>query len=328
MKNSDTDTDSHASLASSDTPKVSNDSKEPPTKRSYRDVEPDSPVSNISLLRDMMYEILEPVTMELKSIKVQIRDLSEIKDFMSVTSQKLDMFAKLQDQLVSLGNRNSMLEEKVVELEEKVDKMSRNSSGESVVSELLLENRTLREKLLKNESHSRRDNLVFIGVAEQKGESCDAIILDILNSAGYDLDLRAVARAHRVGPYNKHRIRPIVEKFHHYRDRESVWEGRRYVKESCGVTIAEDFPEEIRERRKRLYPILNAAISYRDEDHPDFRFRARLSVDKLIINGSSYTVDTLCKLPERLRPDKTSSPVKDNAQVFFTSASPLSNHYA
>ena len=196
------------------------------------------------------------------------------------------------------------------------------------MSKLLLENRTLREKLLKNECHSRRDNLVFIGVAEQKGESCDAIILDILNSAGYDLDLRAVARAHRVGPYNKHCIRPIVAKFHHYRDRENVWEGRRYVEESCGVTVAEDFPEEIRERRKRLYPILNAAISYRDEDYPDFRFRARLSVDKLIINGSSYTVDTLCKLPERLRLDKTLSPVKDNAQVFFTSASPLSNHYA
>ena len=250
---------------------------------------------------------------------------------MSLTSQKLDMFAKLQDQLVSLGNRNSMLEEKVAELEEKVDKMSGNSSGDSVVSELLLENRTLREKLLKNECHSRRDNLVFIGVAEQKGESCDAIILDILNSAGYDLDLRAIARAHRahrVGPYNKHRIKPIVAKFHHYRDRESVWEGRRYVKESYGVKIVEDFPEEIRERRKHLFPILNAAISYKNEDHPDFQFRARLSVDKLIINGSSYTVDTLSKLPERLRPDKTSSPVKDNAQVFFTCASPLSNHYA
>ena len=106
-----------------------------------------------------------------------------------------------------------------------------------------------------------------------------------------------------------------------------MWMARRYIKETCEVTVVEDYPEEIRDRRKQLYSILNTAISYRDEEFPDFRFRAQLNVDKLIINGSSYTVDRLDKLPKQLRPELSSSPVKGDKLVFFSKASPLSNHH-
>ena len=103
--------------------------------------------------------------------------------------------------------------------------------------------------------------------------------------------------------------------------------GRRFIKEMCDIVVAEDFPEDIRERRKQLYPVLNAAINYRDAEFSDYRFRARLNVDKLVINGVAYSVDTLHKLPHKLKPEYSSSPSKDDKLIFFTKSSPLSNHY-
>jgi hypothetical protein len=86
------------------------------------------------------------------------------------------------------------------------------------------------------------------------------------------------------------------------------------------VHISEDFPSVIQERRKQLQPVLNAAYRHGDR-------RARLVVDKLIINGRVYTVDTIDRLPEHLQPSLLASPSQDDTLVFFTKASPLSNHY-
>ena len=88
------------------------------------------------------------------------------------TSQKLDETAEL----VTLDQQNSMPGKKVLDLEVKLDEMSENSARESVVSALLLENCIFKEKLSKNECHSLSNNLVFIGVTEQKSESCDRSI--------------------------------------------------------------------------------------------------------------------------------------------------------
>ena len=185
----------------------------------------------------------------------------------------------------------------------------------------------LKEKILANESQARRVNLVFTGVQEAKGEVCEETILNILAYAGFDFDIRSFERAHRLGPYNKHKIRPIIVRFHHCLDRQSVWMARRYIKEACGVPVVEDYPELIRDRRKQLYPILNTAVRCRDEEFPNFRFRAHLDVGKLIINGLSYTVDSLDKLPKQVKPELSSSPTKDDKLVFFLKASPLSNHH-
>ena len=289
----------------------------PREKRSKDEMEPDSPVSIVGL-RDVLNDVMEPVQSELASIRT----------FMSNTSKKLDTIARLQDQLISLSKENDSLKKKVGALEAKVEMLTESPvTCGSEVSELKEENRLMKEKILANESQARRVNLVFLGVRESKAEICEETILNLLTYAGFEFDIRSLERAHRLGPYHKQRVRPIVVRFHHFLDRQSVWMARRYIKETCEVTVVEDYPEEIRDRRKQLYPILNTAISYRDEEFPDFRFKAHLNVDKLIINGSSYTVDRLDKLPKQLKPELSSSPVKGDKLVFFSKASPLSNHH-
>ncbi len=55
--------------------------------------------------------------------------------------------------------------------------------------------------------------------------------------------------------------------------------------------------------------------------------RASLNVDKLIINGSVYTVDSLSVLPSELSPARRATRTDDEAGVtiFFTEVSPMSN---
>ena len=88
--------------------------------------------------------------------------------------------------------------------------------------------------------------------------------------------------------------------------------------------VMEDYPAEIAEHRRRLFPVLNAAYKYRDPVNQDFRYRGQ---EKLILNGSTYTADTRATLPVHRRPENVATPSNDTTIVFFSKDSPLSNHY-
>ena len=255
-------------------------------------------------------------------------ELSSINEFMVTASKKLDSIGELQEEVINLKRENDLIKGKMNELQSSVDHLTNSrKSDQCKLAALRAENEEMKEKLLRSECQSRRDNLVFQGVHEEKGENCEESVLGLLNYAGFPLEMRSLVRTHRLGPFSHHKTRPLIVRFHHYQDREIVWLGRKHIKDSCGITIVEDFPEDIRNRRKQLYPVLNAAMSYRDEQFPDYRFKARLTVDKLIINGKSYTVDTLNKLLDKIKPALASSPFRGETQVFFSRSSPLSNFY-
>ena len=234
-------------------------------KRSRKEMDPDSPL-NIVGLKDVLNDVMGPVQFELASIRT----------FMSNANKKLDTIAKLQDQIISLSKENESLKKKVDALEAKVESLTeRPETSGCEVTNLKEENRLLKERIIANESQARRVNLVFTGVHEAKGEVCEETILHILAYAGFDFDIRSFERAHRLGPYNKHKIRPIIVRFHHYLDRQSVWMARRYIKEACQVVVVEDYPELIRDRRKILYP------------HPQRRSQIpRRGISRLQIQGS------------------------------------------
>ena len=55
--------------------------------------------------------------------------------------------------------------------------------------------------------------------------------------------------------------------------------------------------------------------------------KATLSVDRLIVNGFVYTVDTLHKLPAHLKPEVISMQKDDKYTFYFGQDCPLSNFY-
>ena len=187
--------------------------------------------------------------------------------------------------------------------------------------------KSLQDHILSLETHSRRNNLQFIGIPEKKGENCEKLVLDICDRIGIGFDDRTIERAHRLGKFQEDRVRSVIVKFNHYKDRQKVWTAKSDINIQSHVRIIEDFPLPIVAKRRQLSPICEAAFKYRDTFQPTFRHKAWLAVDKLILDGKSYTVDTLHLLPEHLLPKNVFTPSNASAVAFFTKWSPMSNHF-
>ena len=78
----------------------------------------------------------------------------------------------------------------------------------------------LRDKLLKLEAYSRRENLKFEGVDEVEPENCMDTIMEVLSKMDVPDDVQ-IDRAHRVGPYRPQNSKPItiIMRFTSYSER-------------------------------------------------------------------------------------------------------------
>lgn len=136
---------------------------------------------------------------------------------------------------------------------------------------------------------SMRDNLLFFGLAEYRGENrenCSNLIDDFCEA---ELGIKEVGqhieRAHRLGKKNiqSENPRPIVVKFSTYRMREKVREQTRRLA-GTHFNIQEQFPKKVQEKRKQLIPIMKEARRNRK--------MATLVKDKLYIDGVEYIPGT------------------------------------
>jgi len=126
-------------------------------------------------------------------------------------------------------------------------------------------------------------------------------------------------RCHRLISKNKRdKSEPIICRFYWFPDRQAVWNARSNLA-GTSFKLSEDFPPEVIERRRVLFPIMKEARK--------LEMRSYLTSDKLIIDDKSYTVKTLSSLPSDLDPAKLSTKQYNNVTAFFSSSSPLSNFY-
>ncbi len=176
--------------------------------------------------------------------------------------------------------------------------------------------KALEEKSVRAEAYSRRENLIFDGIEESTSENVESKLKDIMRRLMKceNVDEMKFVRAHRLQNRKK-----IIVKFHLYSDRDHVWSNRKNLK-GHKIWVEEDFPVEIRNKRQVLLPIFRAALKVPDT-------RASLVSDRLVINGQSYTVDSLHQLPSNLKLDQTSLVTFENTVFFFGRSSPLSNFF-
>ena len=186
---------------------------------------------------------------------------------------------------------------------------------------------TLQNTVTKMEAQSRRDNLVFDGVDEAEAETwadCERKLQELFTEKLGISDMLHIERAHRVGPRPRpgQRPRAIVAKFAGFKAREAVWAKRSKLK-GTRVWVSEDYPPEVRQRRKVLYPVYRAALQGR----PNTYKRVSLGMDTLSIDGVRYDASNLHTLPEALRPTVLASKSDEQTSVFFTGQSALSNFF-
>ena len=300
-------------------------------KRTHSDVESDSsPENQIGKRREM--STIE-VTQSTPSIQEQFNTLATLPDRLaSIEKLVTGMSSKLLklDSIEKIASDTHTTIEHLTNSIEQVRALAQSATQEVSKCERVIQELTnktkqidiLKERLIQAEAYSRRDNLLFEGVQETQGEDCEQKILDIivkdLKINGAHQQIR-FTRVHRLGGKHPNKTRPIIAKFHFFKDRQTVWESRRKLK-GTNMWISEDFPVEIRNRRQVLYPIFQKAIKMDS-------LKVSLVADKLFLNNHMYTIETLHRLPEGLRLENTSLRVEDDICFFYNRSSPLSNFF-
>ncbi len=172
------------------------------------------------------------------------------------------------------------------------------------LAQLRQESKQQKDKVTRLEDQSRRDNLLFFGFEEQRGETesdCRQKLYRLLTTtmqfSPQEVDDMKVVRCHRKGPYIQGRNRPIIIKMHWFADRQAIW-ARKGALRGTHFYINEDYSDVTENKRRQLYPILKAA-----KNNPWYRDDVFINVDRLVLQGRSYTVDQMTELPSESSTD-------------------------
>lgn len=136
-----------------------------------------------------------------------------------------------------------------------------------------------------------------------------------------------IKEAYRIGSPPKEGstyCRPIIVKFFNITHRNKVWRKRHNIKnekEGNTVRIQADLPKKLREDLRTLYRIVKAASQM-----PEYR-SAVIRDYAIHLQGQEYSPNQLEELPTPLRPSTLAVHTSENAMVFFSKHSFLSNHY-
>jgi len=141
--------------------------------------------------------------------------------------------------------------------------------------------KSMDERLDYMENQSRRNNLIFHGVAPaKKGETwtdCEKIVTDVIEQKLDLTDSVNIQRAHRIM-----RGKAIIVKLSEDKDKYAILKRSKALK-GTKMYITEDFSLAVRQKRKGLIPHM---VKARDNE-----LKAVLRFDKLYIEDNIYTYD-------------------------------------
>ena len=173
----------------------------------------------------------------------------------------------------------------------------------------------LKDTINKNESYSRRDNLIFGGLTldrDDKRSCADVVRQEVFTKAlgmtAEEANSIKFISCHVLGRKPEEGRLSIIARFQSFHDRTLIWNKRRSLKM---IYVTEDYPYEIRRKRNKLKPILKAAGKNRE-----YANSITLKSDKLLFKGELLSVDNLHKLPKDINPRTLSEIKTDNVLVF------------
>lgn len=143
----------------------------------------------------------------------------------------------------------------------------------------------LTDKCDDAENRLRRSNLLFFGIKDENTETwaqSEAKIVSFCSTnLGINVNNADIERAHRLGRYCADKMRPIIVKFAHYKDKSKIIQSSRKLKETP-FFIREDYSARVRLARQKLY-------SFGQQSNTIFKIR----FDKLSIDKKQYTYDAI-----------------------------------
>jgi len=133
---------------------------------------------------------------------------------------------------------------------------------------------------LQLKTHSIKYNLIFSGIqqTDHENENTEAVLKHFIQIGNVeDIEFHNV---HHLRDRSDGKPRTIIAKFAKYSDHVRVRKSVYKLKEKPKFSISQQYPPEIAERRKRLYPKL--------KEFQRMGNRATLVYDTLIVDGRLY----------------------------------------
>ena len=110
---------------------------------------------------------------------------------------------------------------KIAEIENTISDLQSSLKVKTIeCNDLKTQNAALKNQILSQESFSRRNNVLIRGM--QSTGSLEKDICQILEKTDIHLTPRDFERVHFQGPVLRNQPRPILARFHHYKDKEAV----------------------------------------------------------------------------------------------------------
>ena len=202
----------------------------------------------------------------------------------------------LKIQVATLEKENEQLKESLeltqAEVEGLKEQASVTAATLKATTAKIVKLEELERRAVKQECFNRRNNIKFFGISDNEQESpedTEAVLRNFLDKemkfSKKHLDEIEFERVHRIPTRvreekpNQH-PRPVIAKVSFFKDKQQIKSHIKHLPRGKKFGVADDFPKEVDEIRKELYPVLKKA----KRDHKTAFF----NIEKLIIDKSVY----------------------------------------
>lgn len=259
---------------------------------------------NSSVVLNMILELVTSIDNRMKNMEKNIeKRLDGIKqEILSVSgrvrtleNQATEFHKKLSDCETSCQGVSNLFDKANAQIKQntrniihqntRIQELEKNPIVQPVVQPVVEseEIRKLKEAVLDLKCRSMKNNLIFSGLHRVRDEDTESLLRCFLNQElgiEYHIEFGNIHRFN--SPHSDYRKAPIVARFLYHRDLEYVL-SIAYRLKGKPYGIREQFPPEIEQRRKPLYPVMRKAKQqYR---------QAKLVRDRLYIDNELYVPD-------------------------------------
>lgn len=204
--------------------------------------------------------------------------LNEIKALLDDQTKTLkdDFNKKIEESKKEiLGTVNAVLGTHAVQIK----------SLEQKLDGLLEKEKCRTETELQREINERKNNMIFYKIAENEPsqDSLSEAMLRLLNGEVEDsFEMRDIDYIFRLGKKKEGQTRPILIRFVSRIKKELIMKNRKKLADK-NIDIADDFPAEIRERRKNAAPTIKSL--------KEKGYAVSLRGDKIRVNGENMSLE-------------------------------------
>ena len=150
----------------------------------------------------------------------------------------------------------------------------------------------LERRIIKQECYNRRSNVKFFGIKDSEDELPSDTELRLflkkeMQISKEDLEEMQFERVHRIPTHpiagkSTNKARPIIAKVSLFKDKELIKSHIKKLPKGRRYGVADDFPNEVEEIRKALYPLLKKAKQ--DKKKAFFNMK-KLVIDNVVYHG-------------------------------------------